>query len=235
MVGLLIQFLLSYLIIYGVERGNLSSLGLSPNKHRLKEMLLFLIIAGTCSSITFFLRMYFGQERWELNPLLNLKLLANGAWYTLKSVLYEELIFRGILFYLLVKKIGGKYALLISASAFGIYHWFTYEIFSDIQKMIYIFLMTSAAGIIYGLGYLKTGSLLIPISMHFGWNFVNAFVFSNGNIGPGIFIEIKPLPVVSVSYFIYFVVTLSHFILFFLINFFILRKRNSQIHQYLSR
>ena len=230
MLGLLIQFLLSYLIIFGVEKGNLSCLGLSPNKERLKEMLLFLMIASTCSSLTFFLRMQFGQERWELNPLLDFKLLANGIWYILKSVLYEELIFRGVLFYLLIKKIGGKYALLISASAFGIYHWFTYEVFSDIQKMIWIFLMTSSAGIIYGLGYLKTGSLLIPISMHFGWNFVNAFMFSNGNIGSGIFIEIMPLPEVNVSYFIYFVVTLSHFILFFLINFFILQRRNTYMH-----
>jgi len=57
MVGLLIQLLLSYLLIYWAEKGNLSVLGLKPNQARIADLLLYTCIAGCCSSITFLLRM----------------------------------------------------------------------------------------------------------------------------------------------------------------------------------
>jgi membrane protease YdiL (CAAX protease family) len=231
MVGLIIQLLLSYAIIYWTQKDNLSILGLSPTKPRIKNFLLFTFIAGFCSAITFFLRIFFAKETWHINPLLDWALVANGVWYNTKSVLYEELIFRGVLFYLLIQKLGGKLALFISAAAFGIYHWFSYEVFDDPMKMTWIFLMTGIAGILYGIGYLKTGSLLVPIGMHFGWNFVNAFIFSNGNTGPGILLQTLPAPQVQVSYLVYFLVTFLHFILFATIPILLLYKKPDAIQK----
>jgi membrane protease YdiL (CAAX protease family) len=225
MVGIIIQLLLSYAIIFWQQKDNLTVLGFKPTTSRIKHFLLFTFIAGFCSATTFFLRMLFAKETWHINPLLDWGLVANGIWYNIKSVLYEELIFRGVLFYLLIKKLGGKQALFLSAAAFGIYHWFSYEVFNDPLKMTWIFLMTGIAGIVYGIGYLKTGSLLVPIGMHFGWNFVNAFVFSNGNTGPGILVQTLPAPEVQVSYLVYFLVTFLHFLLFASIPIMLLFKK----------
>lgn len=228
MIGLLVQFAISYLLIWWIEKGNLSFMGLSPTWKRMKDFVLFFLVAAACSSITFFLRMYFGQERWSLNPDLSLALVFKGLWYHLKSVLFEELIFRGVLFYLLIRKWGTK-ALWISAAAFGVYHWFTYEIFNDPVNMVLIFLLTGLAGVIYGLAYIKTGSLYTPIAMHLGWNLVGSFAFSNGNIGPGIWIQQQPPPQVQVSVAIYLLVSFLHFFLFYLINFFLLKKRRDMV------
>lgn len=148
MVGLIIQLLLSYVLIHWVQKENLSVLGFKPTRSRLADLLLYTIIAGCCSSITFLLRMVFANESWVLNPSLNWRLFLNGTWYTINSVLYEELIFRGVIFYILIKRLGGTKAILISATAFGIYHWFTYEVFNEPVKMIWIFLITFSAGLI---------------------------------------------------------------------------------------
>lgn len=158
--------------------------------------------------------MLFANESWILNPSLDWQLFINGAWYNIKSVLYEELIFRGVIFYILIKKLGGTKAILISATAFGIYHWFTYQVFNDPVKMIWIFLITFSAGFIYALGYYKTKSLYAPIGMHFGWNFVQSFIFSAGNTGQGMLIEKLPAPQVQVSYLVYYSITFLHLFLF---------------------
>lgn len=218
MIGLLIQLLLSYFIVRWVLKENLSFMGWRPQWQRLTDFFIFLLLAGVCSAAHFLLRMYFAQEKWVMNPSCNASLLAKGSWYQLKSVLYEELIFRGALFYLLIKKLGSKKALLLSAVAFGIYHWFSYELFNQVGKMAVIFLITGAAGLLYGYAYLKTRSLYVPIALHFGWNFVNAFVFSNSNKGPGLLIEKLPPPQVQVSWLVYAVVSFLPLILFVGLN-----------------
>ncbi len=226
MLGLLIQIILSYFIIRWVQKKDLSVLGLKPSKAKIKNLLLYCLIAGVCSAITFWLRILFAKEVWTLNPSLNWQQTLNAIWYNIKSVLYEELIFRGVLFYILIEKLGGIKAILISAIAFGIYHWFTYEVLNDPVKMLWIFMITFSAGYIYALGYYKTNSLYTPIGMHFGWNFVQSFIFSAGNIGSGLLVQRLPVPQIQVSYFIYYLITFLHLILFILVFAIIFHKRS---------
>jgi membrane protease YdiL (CAAX protease family) len=122
MLGLLIQIIISYLIIRLVQKENLTVLGLNPTVSKINTLFLFCLIAGLCSAITFWLRILFAKELWILNPALNWQLTANAIWYNIKSVLYEELIFRGVLLYILIKRLGGTKAILISSIAFGVYH-----------------------------------------------------------------------------------------------------------------
>jgi membrane protease YdiL (CAAX protease family) len=178
-----------------------------------------------CSASAFALRKYFGNEDWILNPKVSVSLLMNGIWWNIKSVLFEELIFRGVLFYILIRRLGIVKALLISSVAFGIYHWFTFEILGNPVQMIYVFLVTGVAGALYAYGYIQTGSLYATIGMHFGWNFTKGFIFSDGSIGEGILLPVKTGPDVTVSYALYYFVTLSPLISFFLINFVLLRFR----------
>lgn len=226
MLGLLFQIILSYFIIRWVQKENLTVLGLNPSQTNIRNLFLFCLIAGLCSSITFWLRMLFAKELWILNPSLNWQLTLNSIWYNLKSVIYEELIFRGALFYILIKRLGGKKAILISSISFGIYHWFTYEVLNDPMQMFWVFVITSSAGYIYALGYFKTNSLYAPIGMHFGWNIVQSFIFSAGNIGSGLFVQKLPVPQIQVSYFVYYLISFLHLFLFILVFVFIFRERN---------
>ena len=225
MIGILVQLTLSWIIVWLFEKGNLSFLGFFPTRRRLLDFTLFFIITAICCSTGFLLRMYFGKEQWEINPTLNTKLIFEGIWWNIKSILFEELIFRGVIFYILIKKIGIAKAIIISAIAFGIYHWFSQEVFGDIKQMAITFILTGIMGALYAYGYTKTFSLYIPCAIHLGWNLTQGFLFSQGSIGNGILVLAKPQPIVNVSYFIYFSIQFLPILSTWLINFLLLKRR----------
>jgi membrane protease YdiL (CAAX protease family) len=225
MIGIIVELILSWLIVWFFEKGNLSFLGFYPTKRRLFDFALFFLITVICCSTGFFLRMYFGREQWGLNHFLTPNLVLEAVWWNIKSVLYEELIFRGVIFYILIKKIGSLKAIIISAIAFGIYHWFSHEVIGNATQMALTFVITGIMGLLYAYGYAKTFSLYIPCAIHLGWNLTQGFIFSQGPIGNGIFVQVMPQPIVSVSYLVYFIILLVPMLSALLINFLILQQR----------
>jgi uncharacterized protein len=204
MIGILIQLVLSWLLVWLFDKSNLSVLGLVPTKERLQQFAIFLFTAAAFSASGFGLKMCIAAQRWQLNPEWTLQLIADGVWFNIKSVLYEELIFRGVLFYILIKKLGATKAIWVSSTAFGMYHWFSQGSLGEPMAMLVTFVVTGAMGLVLAYGYSKTLSLYLPIAIHFGWNVVQQVVFSNGPIGKRLLIEVLPQPEVTVSYFSFF-------------------------------
>jgi len=231
MIGIIVQLILSWLIIWFLEKGNLSFLGFYPTKRRIFDFALFFLITAICCSTGFFSRMHFANEQWQLNPSLSITLILEAVWWNIKSVLFEELIFRGVIFYILIRKIGSLKAIIISAIAFGIYHWFSYEVIGNPTQMAITFVTTGIMGLLYAYGYTKTFSLYIPCAIHLGWNITQGFIFSQGPIGNGIFIQVLPQPVVTVSYFAYFTILFFPILSALVINFILLKKhKQAQIN-----
>ena len=79
-------------------------------------------------------------------------------------------------------------------------------------------------GLLYAYGYAKTFSLYIPIAIHLGWNLTRSVVFSETVIGEQLFVQVKPVPEVTVSYFIYFCIIYIPMLSALLVNFFMLKK-----------
>ena len=225
MLGIVVQLAVSWLIIWFFEKGNLIVLGFSPSRQRLLDFVLFFLIAAACCATGFFMKMYFAGQQWELNPHLTFNMVLNGIWWNIKSVLFEELIFRGVLFYILIKKLGAVKAIIISAAAFGIYHWFSFEITGHILQMAIVFLITGAMGLVYAYGYSKTFSLYIPCAIHLGWNLTQGFIFSSGSIDDQVLVPVKPVPAIHVSYFIFFCIQLLPVVSVMLISFLLLKRR----------
>ena len=225
MIGIIVQLALSWLIIWFFKKGNLSVLGFFPTKRRLLDFGIFFLITALCCSSDFFMRMWFAGQQWKLNPHLSSELILTGIWWNIKSVLFEELIFRGVLLYILIKKIGALKAILISAIAFGIYHWFSFEVLWDVKQMAVVFIMAGTMGLLYAYGYAKTFSLYIPCAIHLGWNATRSVLFSESVIGNQLFIQVKPVPELQVSYFTFFCILLIPVISALLINFLILKNR----------
>lgn len=223
MLGIIIQLAISWLIIWFFQKGNLNFLGITPTKQRMFYFILCFIVTALCFTSGILLRIYFGKEEWIINPQLSALLFLKGLWWNIKAVLFEELIFRGVLFYILIKKLGGTKAILISAIAFGIYHWFSSEVLGQPLPMLIVFLTTAIVGLLYAYSYYKIGSLWAPIGIHLGWNFTQIFIFSSGLIGNGVFI-LKVQPNVTVSYFIYFLITYLPILAMLSINYIILKK-----------
>ena len=224
MLGIIVQLAISWILVWLFEKKDPGVLGFRPTRRRILDFILFYLVTTLCCASGFFMRMYFG-ERWALNPFFTWKLLAEGLWWHIKSVLYEELIFRGVIFYILIKRLGFSKAIIISAIAFGIYHWFSHEVIGNPKQMVITFVLTGIMGIIYAYGYAKTFSLYIPCAIHLGWNFTQGFIFPQGAIGNGILVAAKPERIVTVSYFTYYAVIFFPFISAVLINGFLLKRR----------
>lgn len=227
MIGIVVQLTLSWLIIWWFDKGNLSVLGWQPTVVRLRHFLLFSLVTSACCASGFGLRIYAGQEIWERNPALTMNQTLSAIGWNIKSVLFEELIFRGALFYILWKKLGATKAMIISSTAFGIYHWFSQELWGNTTQMVIVFLLTGIMGMVYAYGYVKTKSLYVPCAIHFGWNITQGFVFSHGSIGNGVFMPALEQPhAVTLSYLTYGIITFSPLLSSWLFNYLLLSRSN---------
>lgn len=224
MIGILVELALSWLLLWLIEKKNPEVLGLRPNVKRISTFLIFFLLAGLFAFFAVYLRILFFKERYETNPFLTGRLIWEGFRWNLVSVLYEEFIFRGALLYILIRRIGTIKAIWISAIAFGIYHWFSFNILGNSVSMIYVFLITGTMGWILAYAYVRTASMYLAIGFHLGWNFVYGFVFSRGSIGNGVFVLEKQQPVVNISYFTYYTITFFPLLLMFVVSYWIIRK-----------
>lgn len=200
MVGILIQLALSWLVLWFYDRSSLTVLGITPTRERLRHLMLFFAVTALFSASVFGLRMWIGHQRWEPNPAWTWTLIAFGVWFNVKSVMYEELIFRGALFYMLIQRFGTRWAIAVSASTFGAYHWFSQGSLGDIPSMAITFIVTGSMGFVLAYAFVKTRSLFVPFAIHFGWNSIQQVIFSNGPIGNQWLIPAAPESEVTVSY-----------------------------------
>ena len=128
---------------------------------------------------------------WQINPDLTAAGLAGHVYWDVRSVLIEELLFRGYALYLLLRFAGPRMALWIDAVAFGVYHWFTFGVLGNLPAMIAVLMFTGAFGFVLALAFRQTGSLALPIGLHLGWNLTVQSVFSGGPLGKSLLIPIS--------------------------------------------
>lgn len=183
MVGLLIAILVSWFLLYFIDKSNIEKLGILPNRQRIKILLFGLLLSVLCSLVYFGSLVYLSKSSLTANTDFGLFTFFKSFVWTLKSVLLEEFLFRGVLLYFGINYFGAKKACIISAIAFGFYHWFSYNIIGNIGQMITVFLLTTIAGLLFAYSFAKTKSMYLQIGLHLGWNFVTIIIFSQGPLG----------------------------------------------------
>jgi len=211
MIGIIIELGISWLVLWFIEKKDLSVLGLFPTKVRTIQLILGLLLAAACCTIFNMATVAFVNNSWIYNREINVAGLLTSSWWVLKSVLFEELIFRGALLYIAIKRIGMVKGCYLSAACFGIYHWFSQNVLGNPLQMGFIFIITAIAGLMFAFSYVRTNSLYLPIGLHFGWNLVNIVVFSNGPLGSQLFTrltDIQPQGILSILIFLFQVLAL---------------------------
>ncbi|OUS16502.1 CAAX protease family protein [Nonlabens dokdonensis] len=183
MIGILVAISISWLLLYLIEKKNILTLGLLPIGKRIKQFLIGLLITGILCVLVQYLESYLKSSTWILNKNITSGIVIKSFWWDFKSVLTEELIFRGALLYILIQKIGSKKSILISAIAFGNYHWFSYGVLGNVMAMILVFIGTGLMGYAWAWAFSKTKSIMLPFGLHLGWNFIYNTIFSKGPLG----------------------------------------------------
>jgi len=225
MIGILVELLLSWLLLKYFARENLDALGLKPNGIRVLHLcagilwpILFVAIYSYSVSLLV-------HNPYRVNPAFQWSHLRSWIGFLLRSVAYEDLAFRGAVLYVLIRKIGPQKALLISAAAFGIYHWFSYQVLGNPAQMLLVFVMTGMAGYIFALAFERTLSMYLPFGLHFGIDFAKMVLFpSEKHTGVALFFRTYSKDPVSPSAWISVVAILIYFLGFPTLTFLGLRR-----------
>lgn len=183
MIGIIIELIISWILLKFIEKKNLSVLGFKVSANRLNNLGTGFLLAAVACSLYHVMTTSFIDNTWVINKEMTFQKILAGIWWVLKSVVFEELLFRGALLYIAIQKLGDKKACILSAICFGFYHWFSYNAFGNPVQMGIIFLMTGIFGYVLAISFAKTQSLYLPMGLHLGWNFFNILVFSNGPLG----------------------------------------------------
>ena len=88
------------------------------------------------------------------------------------TAVFEETIFRGIIFRIMEEKLGSYIALFISALLFGALH-----LLNPNSSILTAFGLAVQAGLLLGAAYIYSNNLWLPIAIHFAWNFTQSGVF----------------------------------------------------------
>ena len=177
MAGNIVGLLLSGLILWFSERKSLLVLGFTPVHKRLLQFIFGFLFSGLLCASSQWIEALLTNSSWHLNSKITVSQITGYLLWNFNSVLFEELLFRGALLYIAIKKLGAKKGIVLSAICFGIYHWFSFGVIGNIVPMIFVFIITGLMGFAWAFAFNKTGSMALPIGLHLGWNFVFNAIF----------------------------------------------------------
>lgn len=183
MIGILVELLISWLLLWWFDKSNLSVLGFKITQNRTFNFIFGFVTASLFCVLYYVSTSSLANTHYLINRDFGTEQFLKSSGWVLSSVLFEELLFRGALLYIAIRKFGINRACIASAVAFGIYHWFTFGALGNPFQMLIVFVMTGIWGLMFAFAYAKTKSLYLPIGLHLGWNLNNTVIFSKGPLG----------------------------------------------------
>lgn len=134
------------------------------------------IVVGILIGFIAMLGIFEVESRLKLINIIRMRALNTGLislfLYVGYRALAEEVISRGLMLNGLIAMLNNKYiAVLITGVVFGLLH-------AGNSQATYISIISNGlGGIMYSIAYLGSGSLWLPFSLHFAWNFFQGPVF----------------------------------------------------------
>ena len=221
MVGLLAELLISGLLLWFYDRSTLLVLGFQPTRRRVLDLGFGLVTSSILCGIGLYAIAIISETILTRNPDFTAETFLNSTYWMLKSVLTEELLFRGALLYIGIKKLGIRNACLMSSAAFGVYHWFSYGVWGNVVQMIYIFILTGVGGLLFAYSFALTKSIYLPVGLHLGWNLVSVVIFSQGQLGQQLLVNEGGNPLNGfwqITFFVYQITILPFVVYLYLRN-----------------
>jgi membrane protease YdiL (CAAX protease family) len=163
-----------------VERRPVSELSL-PGMGR--ELGVGLLVGAALYSLCVLILILLGNYRIiGLNPW---SIMLPAVTMALGSGVFEELVYRGVLFRVVEESLGSWISLLVSSLVFGVAH-----LHNENATVVGALSISVEAGLLLAGAYMMTRRLWMSIGFHFAWNFTQSGIFS-GNVsgvdtGPGL-------------------------------------------------
>jgi membrane protease YdiL (CAAX protease family) len=118
---------------------------------------------------------------WERSATISIPQVLGAAWLLLGVAVFEEMMARGFPFQRLVEGVGPWLGQLVLAGLFALAHWGNPGMHG--WAKVWATVNIALAAILLGFCYLRTGSLAMPIGLHFGWNWTQGSLLGFGVSG----------------------------------------------------
>jgi membrane protease YdiL (CAAX protease family) len=154
--------------VHFIERRPVSELAL-PKMAR--ELGIGLLVGAGLYTVCVLILMLLGIYRIDgLNPI---NFMLPAVAMALSSGVFEELLFRGVLFRITEEWLGSWAALAVSSLLFGFMHLVNPQ--GTIEGALFI---TIEAGVLLAAAYMVTRRLWMSMGFHFAWNYTQSGIFS---------------------------------------------------------
>lgn len=173
--GTAVAITLAFITI--VDKQSVTSLGLTYDGNSTTFMAYGAGIALGCVVLEYLLGLLFGFISVRPSPLSDdcvacLPLFMGGLIDFMSAAIFEEIVFRGYVFYLLYNAGGLEVAIAASSIIFALAHLIKHK------NMPAMFTLNAFIfGLILAFCRFHTGTLWLPIGLHFGWNVVSGPIF----------------------------------------------------------
>jgi hypothetical protein len=160
-----------------VDKQSITSLGLTYDGNSTTYMAYGAGIALGCVVLEYLLGLLFGFISVRPSKLSDdcvacLPLFLGGLIDFMSAAIFEEIIFRGYVFYLLYSAGGLEVAIAASSIIFALAHLIKHK------NMPAMFTLNAFIfGLVLAFCRFHTGTLWLPIGLHFGWNVVSGPIF----------------------------------------------------------
>jgi membrane protease YdiL (CAAX protease family) len=164
-----------------IERRPLADLGLS-RRHLVRDLLLGFLLGFLLQGTTIGILALAGWYHVTsiASGSVALILILQGLGFFLLVALFEEGVFRGIVFRLLERSLGSWIAIILSGLFFGLIH-----LLNPGATLFGALSIALEAGIVLGAAYMLTRSLWLAIGIHWAWNFFEGPFFGVAVSGTG--------------------------------------------------
>lgn len=150
------------------------------NKEWLRKLGAGLLLGSILMIVPALILTLIGSVQWQMNSISLLDFLA-GILVMLSVVMAEELLFRGFVFQRLIESFGHWPAQLLIGALFLLTHLENPGMSGSAKLLASVNIFT--ASILFGIAYIKTQSLAMPIGLHFMSNVVQGNMLGFGVSG----------------------------------------------------
>lgn len=164
------------------RKGDLSSLGLKPNKGNFKDLIVGICLGALIVCVSVFLNWIFGWYEfvgfsWEVNHInIIIPTFILLLFTKIQPALLEEAIFRGYFFQVIHEKTSLRFTVAVTSLLFGLAHLGSpgeYPWWAAV-------LSASIAGLLFAQAYLLNSNLFLPIGIHYGWHIFGRLLNDSG-------------------------------------------------------
>ena len=162
-----------YVLVHFIERREMSELSLSGAAWETAQG----IVVGAVLFVTTMLILALAGA-YKVVGTNSASVLVRPFLIAVSSAVFEEILFRGVLFRIIEQSLGSWIALSLSAVIFGGLH-----LLNENATLIGAVAVMLEAGVTLAAAFVLTRRLWLPIGIHFAWNFTQQGIFSSAVSG----------------------------------------------------